>query len=79
LYILPEFFFNVITSDLYFFQISGIFPTSFHCFLPANTTNKKSLNYRNFNKPFLCNIQGFETWNLRDRDSQKCVSRLHHW
>ena len=30
--------------------------------------NKKSLNYRNFNKPYLCNIQSLETWNLRDRD-----------
>jgi len=30
----------VITSDLNFFQISGIFPTCFGCFLPTNTTNK---------------------------------------
>jgi len=29
---------------------------------------KKYLNYRNFNKPFLCNIQSLETWNSRDRD-----------
>ena len=36
---------------LKFFQISGIFPSCFGCFLPANTTNKKSLNYRNFNQP----------------------------
>ena len=45
---------------------------------PANTTNKKSLNYRNLNKTFLCNIRSLETWNLRDRDrdSQKWVSRL---
>jgi len=35
------FFKNVlITSDLNFFQISGIFPTCFGCFLPANTTKK---------------------------------------
>ena len=79
----------VITSDLNFFQISGIFPTCFGCFLPTNRTNKNSLNYRNFDKPFLCNIQSLETWNLRDRDetwnhrdqdrdSQKWVSRLHH-
>jgi len=27
-------------SDLIFFQVSGIFPTCFGCFLPANTTNK---------------------------------------
>ena len=64
---------------LIFFQISGIFPTCFGCFLPANATNKKSLNYRNFSQPFLHNIQSLETWNLRDRDSQKWVSRLHHW
>ena len=34
---------------------------------------QKYLNYRNFDKPFLCNIQSLETWNLRDqdRDSQK--------
>jgi len=77
----------VITSDFNFFQISGIFPTCFGCFLPANTTNKKSLNHRNFNKRFLCNIQSLETWNLRDQDSHKWVSRrvsrfglgLHHW
>jgi len=39
---------------------------------------KKSLNYKNFTIPFLCNIQSLETWNLRDRDrnSQKWVSRL---
>ena len=74
----------IITSDLNFFQISGIFPKCFDCFLVANTTNKKSLNYRSFNKPFLCNIQSLETWklrdrdetwNLRDRESQKWVSR----
>jgi len=49
------------------FQITGIFLSCFGCFLPAETT-KKYLNYRNFNKPFLCNIQSLETWNLRDRD-----------
>jgi len=60
----------------------------FGCCLPANTTNKNSVNYRNLNKPFHCNIQSLETWNLRDRDetwnlrdrdrdwdSQKWVSR----
>ena len=29
--------------DLNFFQISGMFPTCFGCFLPANATNKKSI------------------------------------
>jgi len=37
----------------------------FDCFLPANTTNKKSLNHKNFNKPSLCTIisrpETFET------------------
>ena len=51
-----------------FFPISGIFPKCFGCFLPASTTNKKFLNCRNFNKPFLCNIRSLETWNLRDQD-----------
>ena len=37
----------------------------------------KIVELRNFNKPFLCNIQSLETWNLRDRDrdTQKWVSR----
>jgi len=65
---------------LEFFQVSGIFPICFACFLPANIWTK----YRDFNKPFLCNIRSLETWNLpdrdetwnlRDRDSQKWVSR----
>ena len=44
-------------------------------FLTCKYNKQKSLNYRNFNKPFLCNIHNFETWSLRDRDSQKWVSR----
>jgi len=58
-----EFYFLnvVITFDLMFFQISGIFATYFGYFLPANTTNKKSMNCRNFKEPFLCNIQSLET------------------
>ena len=51
-----------------FFQISGFFPSCFGCFLPANTTNKKSSNYRKFAIPFLCNIQSLDTTSLRDRD-----------
>ena len=51
----------VITSKLNFFQISGIFPNCFGCFLPANTTNKQLLNYINFTVPFLCNSQSIET------------------
>ena len=34
---------------LEFLQISVIFPMCFGGFLPANTTNQKSLNHRNFN------------------------------
>jgi len=72
----------VITSKLNFVRISGTFPTCFDCFFPAKKQTKKSLNYRNFTQPFLCNIQSLETCslrdrtlNLRDRDSQKCVLR----
>ena len=45
--------------------------------LTCKYNKPKSLNYRNFSKPFPCNIQSLETWNLRDRDqdSQKWVSR----
>ena len=50
-----------ITSKLNFFQICGIFLTCFGCFLPANTTNKKWLYYRNFTLPVLCNNQTPET------------------
>ena len=76
---------NVITPELNIFQISGIFPTYFGCFLPANATNKKSSSYRNFTKPFLCNIQSLKTCSLRDKtwnlghwNWQMWVSRLHH-
>jgi len=67
-----------------FWHFSDVFWCCLTCVvLPANTANKKSLNYRNFNNPFFCNIQSLETWNLRDRDetwnlrdrcpdSQKC-------
>ena len=52
-----EFFFNdVITSELNFVQISGIFPTCLRCFLLANTTNKIFLDDRNVTKLFSFNI-----------------------
>jgi len=69
---------------LIFFQISGIFSTCFGCFLPANTTNKKSLNYKGFTKPFSAIYEvsrpvAFETETpkngSRDRDQ---VLRLHY-
>ena len=76
-----DFFKNVvITSMLIFFEFLSFFRTCFRCFLRDNTTNKKSLNYRNFTISFLCNIPSLETcslrdrddtWNLRDRASQK--------
>ena len=67
---LPKFFkYTVITSKLNFFLISGIFPTCFGCYLAANITNKKSLNYWNCPLPVLCSIQSLvtETWNLLDQ------------
>ena len=84
--ILPKFIWmssSLLSWIFYFWH----FPTCFGCFLPANTTNKK-VNCRNFTNLFLCNIQSLETcnlrdwdktWNLRDRVSEKWVSRLHHW
>ena len=64
----------VITSDLNYFQISGIFRRVLVVsYLQIQQT--KSLNYRNFNKPFICNIQSLDTWNLwngdRDRDKTR--------
>ena len=49
------------------------FPSCFGCFLPANTTKKKSLNYIHFTEPFVCNIQNLETCSLRERD-ETCVA-----
>ena len=46
---------NVITClKLKFFQIFGIFPTCFGCFLPTDTADK---NTSNFAKPYHCSIQ----------------------
>jgi len=82
-----EFFFlNVVTSKLIFFQISAIFLSCFDCSLPANTTNVKSLNYRNFTIPVLRNSQSLETSlptktrpeTFTTGTRQKWVSRLHH-
>ena len=74
------------TSSLWtwIFQIFGIFLICFGCFLLTNATEKNSLNYRSFTKPYPCNIDSFkttglwprpvtlweqdETWNLQDRD-----------
>ena len=58
----------------------------FGLFFTCKYNKQKSLNYINFNKTFLCNIQSIEswylrgqdeTWNLQDRDwdLQKWVSR----
>jgi len=74
----------VITPKLKFFPIFVVSPTCFDCFLLANTTNKYSLHYRMFAKSLICNTEiskpvafdtATETWNLRDRDAQNCVSR----
>jgi len=60
-----------------FFQISGVFPTCFGCFLPANSTNKNRRNieillYHFFAVFKVSRPVTFETGN---RDSQKWVSR----
>jgi len=47
----------VITSDLIFFQNFGIFPMCFGCILPANATNKESLNYKNLTNHFFAIIK----------------------
>jgi len=81
-----------------FFSSFWHFSDWFCLFLTWKYNKQKLLYYRNFTLPFLCNIHSFETctlWdcdenrNLRDRDSQKWVSRrfrdrnqfsrLHHW
>jgi len=62
------------------------FPTCFGCFLPADTTNQKSLNHRNFNKPFFAIFkvsrpETFETEtckNWSQDESRDQVLRLHH-
>jgi len=77
-----------------YFQISGIFPTSFGCFLPENTTNKccwiiEILLYHFFaifkvSRPAAFETktrpETFETENRKSgsRDRDQ-VSRLHHW
>jgi len=38
----------VATTKLQFFQISGIFPTCFGCFLSANTADKKHVDLQKF-------------------------------
>jgi len=63
---LAEFFLKCHHSWVAFLSNLWHFPTYFGCFLPANTSNKKSLNYRSFTKPFLCNIQSSVT---KSRDS----------
>jgi len=69
--------------------MSGVSLTCFRCFLPANTTNEKSLNHGNITIPFFAILkpsrpETFETETRRngsrdeshrDRDQ---VSRLHH-
>jgi len=40
----------------------------FWLFLTCKYTKQKSLNYKSFTNPFLCNIQSVETCSLRHRD-----------
>ena len=87
--ILPKFFWQRryhfwVEFFFYFWHFSDVFCL----FLTWKYNQKKSLNYRNFDKPFICNIRSLETWNLRDRDRDEdwnlqdrdrdLVSRLHH-
>jgi len=46
------------------------FSDIFWLFLTCKCNKQKSLNFRNFTKLFLCNIQSLETCSLRDQDSQ---------
>jgi len=55
------------------------FSNMFWLFLTCKYNKQKSLNFRNFTKLFLCNIQSLETCSHWDQDSQIWVSRLHHW
>jgi len=53
LWIMPILFYKyskniVATTKLQFFQISGIFPTCFGCFLSANTADKKHVDLQKF-------------------------------
>ena len=86
LYILPKLKKKIPSSLLTsIFLIFWNFSDVFWLFPTCKYNKQKSLNDRNFNKPFLCNIQSLETWNIRVRDSQKWVSRprpsleTHHW
>ena len=65
---------NARASDLNFFKFLSFFR---HVLVVSylKMQQTKYLNYKNFNKPFLCNIRSLETWNLRDRDEQEWVSR----
>ena len=63
-----EFKKNVVnTSDLIFFKFLAFF-WSVLIVSYLQIQQRNSLNYRNFNKTFLCNTQSLETWSLRDRD-----------
>ena len=73
-----------------FFQIFGIFPICFSCFLLSNTTEKNLLNYRSFLKPYPFNIDSFKIPGLWPRTETfkpetetriyglNQISRLHH-
>ena len=91
LWIFLKFFKKMLSSLLsLFFRISGIFPTCFGCFLPANAMNKKLVELWNFYQAIsfrYSNSQDNRLWprpvapsprqDLRDwdRDTRKGVSR----
>ena len=69
----------VTTTKLQFFRISGIFPTCFVC-LSTNTTEKNTLIYKSFTKPYRCSDQRLMRiflWLRRDLKSSRL--RLERW
>ena len=77
--ILPKFCFECRHHIWVEFFLFFVFSDMFSLFLTCKCNKQKSLNFRNFTKLFLCNIQSLETCSLQNQDSQIWVSRLHHW
>ena len=76
--ILPKFCFECCRHfRVEFFFISGFF---WHVLVVSylQMQQTKIVEFKNFTKLFLCNIQSLETCSLQDRYSQIWVSRLHH-
>jgi len=71
----------VTTSQVEFFRSSHIIPICFHCFFPANTTEKKFVELQFYQAIFLQYSESqnnrlvTETCSLWDRDSQSWAFR----